>query len=506
MEASFTAIARGITHADLNAELAIIMADDETARLWKKIFIAHEKGTLMNPDKPGSTYLDEYLEAQQRQRARHEKKSGSTFEEKPYVCKPLTRETFRVLAGLTKADYLLCAKRILEVRPGEEVPRVTFRSTKNSNVSLLKSWCIFRKWKNILLQELSARDPKDLGIWGKDAEGAECLNRSVWSKFKKDHCISKAKWVKLYQVATDSWLNKKRMPNNKFLDPPPACLRLLNEWHHTDLEESEGQVITRYVEYNALKRKLLIPVQDKRDLDWMSKFTITGGVIDFRFIPGCVDQPVSSSVVESLVKYFTDPIWSPGLKTIPAWMIVSDLRNHNAAEEFISAIIRKHPQTFLNIPSVYLPCHAENYPFYKEVDCKRESPMIYVDFLTCPSILPGHKIFRCPMMPPEARRYNVNPKEWSELSYEVTRGELRMEVYLSFLSFLGSTGGVVINLFGGLKPIAAALVCSLQHPTPTPSMPPSPLKSFSAVYKGGSSRPRGTSLVNCREALKWGGL
>src|ERR1700737_4751287 len=129
MEASFTAIARGITHADLNAELAIIMADDETAKLWKKIFIAHEKGTLMNPDKPGSTYLDEYLEAQQRQRARHEKKSGSTFEEKPYVCKPLTRETFRVLAGLTKADYLLCAKRILEVRPGEEVPRVTFRAT-----------------------------------------------------------------------------------------------------------------------------------------------------------------------------------------------------------------------------------------------------------------------------------------------------------------------------------------------------------------------------------------
>jgi hypothetical protein len=67
MEASFTAISRGITYADLNAELSIIMADEETARMWKKIFIAHEKGTLMNPDKVGSTYLEEYQEAQQRQ-------------------------------------------------------------------------------------------------------------------------------------------------------------------------------------------------------------------------------------------------------------------------------------------------------------------------------------------------------------------------------------------------------------------------------------------------------
>ena len=33
-----------------------------------------------------------------------------------------------------------------------------------------------------------------------------------------------------------------------------------------------------------------------------------------------------------------------------------------------------------------------------------------------------------------------------------------METYLSFLSHLGSSGGVVINVFGGLKPIAAAFM------------------------------------------------
>ena len=55
----------------------------------------------------------------------------------------------------------------------------------------------------------------------------------------------------------------------------------------------------------------------------------------------------------------------------------------------------------------------------------------------------------------------VSPKQWSELTYEMSRGELRMETYLMFLSHLGCSGAVAINFFGGLKPIAAALVSSL---------------------------------------------
>ena len=104
------------------------------------------------------------------------------------------------------------------------------------------------------MQELSARDPNQLGIWGKDSEGFEGLNRSVWSKFKRDHGITKAKWVKLYQVAGDTWLNKKRASNNKFLEASPACDRLLQEWLQTDLQESHSQFITRFVDYNPAKK------------------------------------------------------------------------------------------------------------------------------------------------------------------------------------------------------------------------------------------------------------
>ena len=406
MEASFTAIARGITHADLNAELTLIMAPDLTSRLWRKIFIAHEEGTLMNPDKPGYTFLDEHVEAQQKLRARHEKnKSPAAFEEKPYVCKPLTRETFKNMAGLTRADFFLCAQRILDARDGEDVPRVTLRTTKNPKVSTLKSWVHFRKWKNILLQELSSRDPKNCGIWGKDSEGFDCLDLDVWNKFKKEHGITKAKWVKLYQVAGDTWLNKKRLANNKYLEAPPTCDRLLHEWLQTDIRECRSKVITRSVDYNSMKKQLVIPHQDNSDIEWLSKNNICAGFIDFRFIPGSVDQPMSTSVVESLVKYISNPVWSPGLKVVPAWMIVSDLRNHVAAVEFISMLCRRHPDTFVNVPSFYFPCLVEDLPPCKEVDSKRTSPALYVNFLTT-KLLPRFKVFPCPMLAPGSRRYS----------------------------------------------------------------------------------------------------
>ena len=459
MEASFTAIARGITHSDLNAELTLIMAPDETWRMWKKVFSAHENGTLINPDKPGRTYLDDYLEAQQKLRARHEKtKSSTPLDEKPYACKPLTRETFRNLAGLTRADFYLASKRILDVKEGEGVLRVTIRGCKNPKVANLKSWCNFRKWKNILIQELAARDPHKLGLWGRDSDGFECVDRDVWTKFKRDRGITKARWVKLYEVAGETWLNKKRAPNYKNLEPNPSCDRLLRDWLKTDFDECIGQVVTRWVSHNIIKKRLVIPKQDAYDVEWISKCTIAAGFIDFRFIPGNVDEPVGHEVVESLVKYISSTEWTPGLKSVPAWMIVSDIRNNAAALEFMSTLMHRHPDTFQRVPSFYYPCPAEDMPRDKEIESKRTSDTIYVDFFICTKIFPRWKVFQNPMLAPDSRRYTVKPKDWSELSYEVNRGELRMESYIMFLSFMGSSGGMVLSFFGGLKPIAASLM------------------------------------------------
>jgi hypothetical protein len=458
MEASFTAIARGITHNDLKAELTLIMAPEETSRLWKKVFVSHEKGLFINPDKPGRTYLEDHVEAQQKLRARHEKsKAGTPFEEKPFVTKPLTRETFKSMSGLTKPDFHLAARRLLEGRGEDGVPSVTLRTCKNIKVVTLKSWCNFRKWKNILLQELDKRDSNKVGLWKKDDEGNGFLDRDVWTKFKREHGVTKPKWVKLYQVATSEWLNRKRATNNKSLPVQPALDRLLRDWLQTDFNECTGQVITRWVSHNAIKKRLVIPKQDSSDVEWIEGSTIAAGFLDFRFIPGCVDEPIPPEVVESLVKYLCSPEWTPGVKSVPAWMIVSDLCSHDASLVFMSSLMRRHPNTFVIVPSFYFPCPAEEIADPKEIDGKRQTPALYIDHLIVPDKFPRWKVIACPMLAPDSRRYKVKPKDWSELTYEVNRGELRMEVYIKFLEYMGSAGGMVLNLFGGLKPVAAAL-------------------------------------------------
>ena len=148
------------------------------------------------------------------------------------------------------------------------------------------------------------------------------------------------------------------------------------------------------------------------------EFTVYAEFIDFRFFLGSVDQPVSSSVVESLVKHVADPLWQPGLKTIPAWMIVSDLRRHPAVVEFISS---SQPWV-ASIRRGFLTCRPLICLSSRRSSCsqgsgqQKELPLIYVDFLTCSVIFPCHKVFRCPKLAPDSRRYKVNPKQWSEPS------------------------------------------------------------------------------------------
>lgn len=60
-----------------------------------------------------------------------EEKTYSPFEEKPYVFKPLTKQTFKNLVGLTRVNYYLVVRHLLNVKEGEEVPKVTIKSTKN---------------------------------------------------------------------------------------------------------------------------------------------------------------------------------------------------------------------------------------------------------------------------------------------------------------------------------------------------------------------------------------
>ena len=118
---------------------------------------------------------------------------------------------------------------------------------------------------------------------------------------KNNHDITKAKWVNFFQIASDIWLKKKRASNNKYLEASPTCDRLLHESLWTDLRECNSQVITRWVNYNYVKRHLVIFSQDNIDMTWLSKNIISAGLIYFKFKPNNVDQPVSTSIQRTMV-------------------------------------------------------------------------------------------------------------------------------------------------------------------------------------------------------------
>lgn len=43
------------------------------------------------------------------------------------------------------------------------------------------------------LQKLSNCDPNELGMWTKDSDGFGCLTCDMWTKFKRNHEITKTK-------------------------------------------------------------------------------------------------------------------------------------------------------------------------------------------------------------------------------------------------------------------------------------------------------------------------
>lgn len=62
-------------------------------------------------------------------------------------------------------------------------------------------------------------------------------------------------------------------------------------------------------------------------------------------------------------------------------MIVSDLRNHEAVVDFMSALIRKHPDTFQIIISFYFSCPSKDLLGNKEINAKGTSHAFYIDHL-----------------------------------------------------------------------------------------------------------------------------
>lgn len=142
-------------------------------------------------------------------------------------------------------------------------------------------------------------------------------------------------------------------------------------------------------------------------------------------------------------------------------MIVSDLRNHPAVVEFISTLKLQASGDVSERPIVLFILSSQGSHISQGGGQQGDFPPTLRGLPYIFTYLPAPQSDPPPMLAHSSRRYAMNPKQWSELSYEVTQGKLRMGTYLSNSSHLGSSGRVVINIFGGLNPIVAALMSNL---------------------------------------------
>lgn len=456
MEAQFGGINCKVTHEMLAGELAIIMSDDDTHAAWQKAILLHEKGKLINPD-TGNTFFDDHNDIEKKKKEKHEaSKSTKTFITTNYSARPLSRETFKALAGMTSYDLHTAARRLTEIGPSG-FPRVCFRKPKlNHKVINLPTWTTKRKWKNTLITELQLRT-KDYQFWTGE-EGHQVLNREVWLKFKKQMKVTKAKWTTLFEVATHDWLNKKRVANNKALPSTEGLRRMLDMWLKKEAQTEPGNVINMFAKRNN-DGSLNTTRQLEDDKTFLGTFAVAAGFVDFRFFPGSEDRGrVRDATVDYLVRYINNPDWFPGLSLVPVWMLIADPQNADAALNFMRQLSERHPDTYLTVPALYVPCVAEDIPEDPELSKWRDLPSLHVFFFV--NKKKPQKKLPSVFLPPDLPRYTVHKGEWSELGYELYRGELRMQAYLSFLAGRCLNGNIIVNFFGGLKPSTVALVSS----------------------------------------------
>ena len=122
-------------YKELRGEIYLITSSDSVWGKWKKVFEKHESGGLMDPD---TLLLFN---------------KNTRFKQ----MRPLVREFFRTLQGLTEAKMEKAADHILHVEPTAKRcwmhPKIVFNKPKNFVPScyLMKDWTENRKKKTTIV-------------------------------------------------------------------------------------------------------------------------------------------------------------------------------------------------------------------------------------------------------------------------------------------------------------------------------------------------------------------
>lgn len=426
-------------YQELRGEIYLITSSDFVWGKWKRVFERHETGDLIDPD-TGKFFREA---------------NGFTF------MKPLVREFFRALQGLSEYDIGRAAFHILhsEATPKRTWihPKIVFTKPKNFVPSCysMREWAERKKMKTTILHELHKIVPEKKLIV-KDE-----VDQENWKAFKQEYKFTSASMSALIREAGEDYLRSKMVKGGKNRELPEHTARaFLNFVKEKRIVTFEGGAHFNPVKVDPVKILGWPGVESRKAIRVKAKDHFPFALIDFRNIPGSEDEGTMSALFyEGFMAKFNEYA-SPRLREIDIWLwIVEDRRAEQVYE-----IVRKLQPEYAVSKSHYIAAPAEG--AYSSL-CDKKTKVVNVlclyfvykvEFLKVPNhpITRMEKIFQVP------EGLGNSKSLYDEAKYATyTSDELRMDFYLRMLRTFTRRGDCIFNVFGGSKPMFAGVVSSL---------------------------------------------
>ena len=421
---------------ELRGEIYLITASDSVWTKWKSVFEKHETGELIDPD-TGIFF-----------------NRTSRFKQ----MKPLVREFFRTLQGLSETEMEKAASHILHVAPTAkrcwQHPKIVFQKQKSFVPSCytMKEWTENRKKKTTIVQELHKLVPeKNIFVDGE-------VHEANWRAFKAEYKFTSASMAALIREAGEDFLRSKLVKGGKNRALPDHTARAFSNFiKEKKIVQFEGDASFNLVTLEPLKIQGW-PGQDAR----MAIRTKAGdrfpfGMIDFRNIPGSsFEGTMSTLFYDPFLSKFVDYA-SPKFREIDIWLwIVEDRR-----AEQVFDLARKLQPEYAVSKSHYIAASAEGaYTTLKDKKTKVVNVLcLYFVYKAELLKVPNHPISRMDKLFQLPEGLGASKSLYYEAKYaNYPADELRMDFYLRMMRTLTRRGDCIFNVFGGSKPIYAAMV------------------------------------------------
>ena len=308
-----------------------------------------------------------------------------------------------------------------------------------------------RKRKTTIVMELAKLVP-DFNIVVKGE-----VDEANWKTFKQEYKFTSASMAALLREAGEDFLNVKKVKGGRNKDIPDNALRAFNNFiKEKKIVRFEGSAHFNPVTIEPLKIKGWPGAEARMAIRTKAGGRFPFGMIDFRNIPyGSTERAMSGPFYDKFITKFVD-YGCPRFREVDIWLWIIETKSQSrctslsascnpisvhkahyvaaSTEGAYTSLMNKKTKN-LSLVCLYFVYKAElNVPYH---------PMSRMKSVF--SIQEGTPM--CDGLSEESKYANY-PAE-----------EFRMEFYLYLLRTLTKRGDNIFNIFGGTKPMYAAMVC-----------------------------------------------